>query len=78
MAYLFLFFLGVPILPDAIVTVSHNISTTNPEKSAQLLSDIPNVQGLRSLFGTRTTNEAGKDSPGSDDTKTQNWIGRLF
>lgn len=42
--------LTLPILPNAVVSVSHNISTTNPEKEAHLLSEIPGVLGLNSPF----------------------------
>lgn len=42
--------LTLPILPNAVVSVSHNISTTNPEKEAHLLSEIPGVLGLNYPF----------------------------
>lgn len=44
--------LTIPILPNAVVSVSHNISTTNPEKEAHLISEIPRVLGLNSQFST--------------------------
>lgn len=42
--------LAVPVLPSAVVNVSHNISTTNPQKGAHLISEIPSVLGLDSPF----------------------------
>ena len=40
--------LQVPILPNAVISVKHNISTINEDKSAQILSEIPQLLGLTS------------------------------
>ena len=33
--------IGTPLIPNAVVSVRHNISTSNPEKGAAILSSLP-------------------------------------
>lgn len=39
--------LNVPIIPNAVVSVTHNVSTTDPEKGSLFVSGLPDILGLR-------------------------------
>nr|XP_022915798.1 uncharacterized protein LOC111425785 [Onthophagus taurus] len=40
--------LQVPLLPNAVISVKHNISTSNVDKETALLGNLPNLLGLTS------------------------------
>lgn len=44
--------LNLPIFPNAVVSVTHNISTTDPEKASLLVSGLPEIVGLKDPFTT--------------------------
>lgn len=44
-----------PLLPDKQLKVTHNISTFNPEKSSQILSNLSGILGLGAKQNRNTT-----------------------
>ncbi|KAJ8928119.1 hypothetical protein NQ314_019345 [Rhamnusium bicolor] len=56
-----------PVLPNAQVTVTHNISTIDKDKSASILSGLPEILGLDKVLIPPNINAAEKEDENTYD-----------
>lgn len=66
--------LSGPIIPQAVVTVTHNVSTTDPEKGSLLVAGLPEFLGFRQFTTSSNAEvehtESSNDVNDSEDERT--------